>query len=217
MWPMLMEAIPRHMIAHQDKNDLSVTLKGFNSTIHLCGADNPDSLRGITINFLVADEIQDIPLEVIDMILRPAMGTTMADGIYIGTPKGKGNNTAYQLYLRGKTLPDWKSWHFTTEEGGNVPREEIESARQTMTKKQFDQEYLACHPEYNEILMADGTFKKIADCSVGDMVMYSGGSCEILKHGITGCQPINEIILETGELLKVSSSHKFEVIKDYEE
>lgn len=143
MWPMLMEAIPRHMIAHQDKNDLSVTLKGFNSTIHLCGADNPDSLRGITINFLVADEIQDIPLEVIDMILRPAMGTTMADGIYIGTPKGKGNNTAYQLYLRGKTLPDWKSWHFTTEEGGNVPREEIESARQTMTKKQFDQEYLA--------------------------------------------------------------------------
>lgn len=140
MWPMLNEAIPKEYIADRNKQDLYITLKGYNSTIHLVGADNPDSLRGITISFLVCDEIQDISLDTIDMVLGPAMISTKADGIYIGTPKGKGNNTAYQLYMRGKTDPDWKSWQFTTAEGGNVPEEEIEAARRRMSAKQFRQE-----------------------------------------------------------------------------
>lgn len=142
MWPMLLDAIPKHM-RETNKQELTIKLKGYNSTITLAGADNADSLRGISISFLVCDEIQDIPIEVIDMVLRPAMGDQMADGIFIGTPKGKGANTAYMLYMRGKTEPDWESWHFTTEQGGNVPREEIEAARRVMSPKQFEQEYLA--------------------------------------------------------------------------
>ena len=142
MWPMLLDAIPKHM-RETNKQELTIKLKGYNSTITLAGADNADSLRGISVSFLVCDEIQDIPIDVIDMVLRPAMGDQMADGIFIGTPKGKGDNTAYKLYMRGKTEPDWESWHFTTAEGGNVPKEEIEAARRVMSPKQFEQEYLA--------------------------------------------------------------------------
>ena len=142
MWPMLLDAIPRHM-RETNKQELTIKLKGYNSTITLAGADNADSLRGISISFLVCDEIQDIPIDVIDMVLRPAMGDQMADGVFIGTPKGRGENTAYLLYMRGKTEPDWKSWHYTTADGGNVPPEEIESAKRVMSPKQFEQEYLA--------------------------------------------------------------------------
>lgn len=143
MWKMLKQAIPPANIAEKNEQELRITLKGYNSTIHLHGADNIDSLRGISISFLAVDEIQDVPIELIDTVLRPAMGDQMADGLYCGTPKGKGENTAYKLYMRGKTKPDWKSWIFTTANGGNVPQEEIDAAKAVMSPKQFAQEYEA--------------------------------------------------------------------------
>lgn len=143
LWPMLKAAIPQSHIKYKNEQELLIELKQYNSRIHLVGADNPDSLRGITVSFLVADEIQDIDLQVLDTILLPAMSDQKADGIYIGTPKGKGNNTAYQLYLRGKTVKGWKSWQFTTADGGNVDPEEIEAAKSVMSAKQFEQEFLA--------------------------------------------------------------------------
>lgn len=143
MWKMLKQAIPPANIAEKNEQELRITLKGYNSTIHLHGADNIDSLRGISISFLAVDEIQDVPIELIDTVLRPAMGDQMADGLYCGTPKGKGENTAYKLYMRGKTKPDWKSWIFTTANGGNVPQEEIDAAKAVMSPKQFSQEYEA--------------------------------------------------------------------------
>ena len=145
LWPLLKAAIPKQNISSKNEQDMAITLKGYNSTIFLCGADNEDSLRGISISFLVVDEMQDIPISTIDMILRPAMGDQMADGVFIGTPKGKGDNTAYLLYLRGKNpnFPDWESWHYTTAEGGNVSEEEIAAAKAVMSAKAFQQEYEA--------------------------------------------------------------------------
>jgi len=143
MWRMLKDAIPREAIAEKNEQDLSILIKDFESLISLKGCEDGDSLRGDDLNFTVFDEVQDIDIDVIDVVIRPALGNAMGEGLYIGTPKGMGENTIYQLYLRGLSEPDWKSWVFTTAEGGNVPLAEIASAKRVMTETKFKQEFLA--------------------------------------------------------------------------
>lgn len=143
LWPLLKDSIPKRNLWFKNETDLQIGINGYQSIISLKGAENPDSLRGSSISFLVMDEVQGIPLDTFDTVVYPAMTDQKAHGIFIGTPMGKGNNAMYQMFLRGKRLPGWKSWQFTTEEGGNVPKEELEMARAQMTEKQYRQEFLA--------------------------------------------------------------------------
>lgn len=143
LWPMLKEAVPKKNIWYKNETDLEIGIKGYKSVISLKGAENDQSLRGAALSFLVLDEVQGIPLQTFDEVLFPAMTDQQADGVFIGTPMGKGNNAMYQMYLRGKRLDNWKSWQYTTADGGNVPPEELAMARQQMSEKQFNQEFLA--------------------------------------------------------------------------
>lgn len=149
MWPMLKQAIPKRNIAVKNENDLMIQIAGYDSKVFLMGAEDPDNLRGNKIHFLVMDEMQDIDLDTFDTVLFPAMTDkgVEGEGFFIGTPKGKGNNALYNLYLRGKTqemeYEDWKSWVFTTLEGGNVSPEQIAAAKRQMTEKMFRQEFEA--------------------------------------------------------------------------
>lgn len=143
LWKFLKDAIPAENILKKDETKLFITLKGCESTIYLKGAENAESLRGAGLDFVVVDEVQDIALDDIDTILRPAMADKKADGLFIGTPKGMGENTMYKLFLRGKTKSNWKSWTYTTEQGGNVDKEEIEAAREDMALTKFRQEFEA--------------------------------------------------------------------------
>ena len=151
LWRMLKDALSEKgisvsvstKIVDTNETELTATLTQSGSRIVLRGCENEDDLRGYSLNFVVFDEVQDISMEVIDTIVRPAMGDKMAHGLYIGTPKGMGDNTIYRLYLRGTTEPDWESWVFTTEQGGNMPIAEIESAKRVVSLTKFKQEYLA--------------------------------------------------------------------------
>ncbi len=48
-----------------------------------------------------------------------------------------------QLYSNVKADPDWKSWHFTTQDNPLIDPTEIESAKKTLSSFAFKQEYLA--------------------------------------------------------------------------
>jgi hypothetical protein len=113
-----------------------------NSLIMLRGADNPDSLRGIGLDFLVCDETADLKPEVWTEVLRPTLSDRQGSALFTGTPKGKGNYF-YDLFQTATTDDSWGAWQFTTAEGGNVSEEEIEAAKKGLDKKTFAQEYLA--------------------------------------------------------------------------
>ena len=49
----------------------------------------------------------------------------------------------YDLYSRGQSEPNWKSWQFKTIDGGVVPAEEILNAKRTMDPTLFRQEFEA--------------------------------------------------------------------------
>ena len=126
-----------------NESDLTVTLIN-GSTISLRGADNPDSLRGVGLDFVVMDEFAMIDEKAWNEVLRPTLSDKQGTAMFISTPMGQGN-WAYDLYQRGQEQSDhhWESWQFTTLSGGNVSEDEITQAQRDLDERTFRQEYLA--------------------------------------------------------------------------
>ncbi len=131
--------------------ELSIVLKN-NSKISLKGADGAgfENLRGAKLNFLVLDEASNIPSQAWTEVLRPALADSEGRALFIGTPKGVGN-FLYDLYQAGEdtTQDQWKSFSFTTAQGGFVSEAEIEQARRDLDKKTFEQEFEATFVTYS--------------------------------------------------------------------
>jgi len=124
-----------------NETELSLELKN-SSTISLKGADNHDSLRGIGLDYLVLDEFADIDPNAWYETLRPTLSDREGHALFIGTPKGL--NWAHDLYSLCLEFPEeWRSFQYTTIDGGRVKPEEIEAARATLDERTFRQEYMA--------------------------------------------------------------------------
>tara|TARA_R100001377_G_C3194901_1_gene112300 strand:+ start:5690 stop:6895 length:1206 start_codon:yes stop_codon:yes gene_type:complete len=147
-WTMLKEQMIKHKWAKKiNDSDLSIVLKN-NSLIQLKGADNEQSLRGVGLNFIVLDEFADIKPNAWYEVLRPTLSDTKGSALFCGSPKGF--NFAYDLYSRKDK--EWKSFKFTTIEGGQVDQEEIEQAKNDLDERTFQQEYLATFVNYAGII-----------------------------------------------------------------
>ena len=130
-----------------NESELSISLKN-GSTISLKGSENPDSLRGPSLSYVVIDEVADVDPILWPEIIRPALADQQGGALFIGTPKGRGN-WSYDLFQQYKTYPEqWASYQFTTLDGGRVTAEEIASARRDMSERQFNQEFLATFETY---------------------------------------------------------------------
>jgi hypothetical protein len=124
-----------------NETELSFELKN-GSIIALKGADNYDSLRGIGLDYLVLDEFADIDQEAWYETLRPTLADREGGALFIGTPKGL--NWAHDLFTAQDEYPDeWRSFSYTTIEGGNVKPEEVEAARRSLDIRTFRQEFEA--------------------------------------------------------------------------
>jgi phage terminase large subunit len=131
-----------------NETELSITLVN-GSTISLKGADNYDSLRGVGLDFIVLDEFADIAPEAWYETLRPTLSDKAGKALFIGTPKGIGN-WSYELYQNNQDNPEsWQSFSYTTLDGGNVPPEEVESAKRDLDERTFRQEYMASFETYS--------------------------------------------------------------------
>lgn len=130
-----------------NESELTILLKN-GSQISLKGAENPDSLRGVSLYYCVIDEAADVDPDLWPEIIRPALADQQGHAMFIGTPKGKGN-WLFDLYNQRQTYPEqWASWQYTTVDGGFVKPEEVESARSDMSERQFRQEFLATFETY---------------------------------------------------------------------
>jgi hypothetical protein len=124
-----------------NETELSFELKN-GSIIALKGADNYDSLRGIGLDYLVLDEFADISSEAWYETLRPTLADREGGALFIGTPKGL--NWAHDLFTAQDEYPEeWRSFSYTTIEGGNVKPEEVEAARRSLDIRTFRQEFEA--------------------------------------------------------------------------
>lgn len=145
VWNKLKRAIPVQWVAGVHETLLKITLTN-GSIISLKGADRPDTLRGVGLDYIVLDEFQDMRKAVWDEVLRPTLATTGGGALFIGTPKSF--NHFHKLYERGqrqrnRKKPEWKSWQFPTISSPFVPTKEIEQAREDLDPRTFRQEFEA--------------------------------------------------------------------------
>ena len=146
-WVELKQRLEKHnWIEEVNNSDLTVTLRN-NSTISLRGADNEQSLRGVGLDFLVMDEFADINKAAWLEVLRATLSDTQGHALFCGTPRGFGN-WAYELYTMANSTRDWESFKYTTLDGGQVPKTEIEQAQIDLDERTFQQEYLASFVNY---------------------------------------------------------------------
>lgn len=148
----LKAAIPRAWIRKIHETRMEIELRN-GSRIMLKGADKPDTLRGVGLDFIVIDECQDIKPDTWSLVLQPTIATTGGRVLFIGTPKAY--NWLYDIFTlgqRGKTYVDekgrthtneWRSWQFPTRTSPFISPREIEAKKRDMDPKSFRQEFEA--------------------------------------------------------------------------
>lgn len=127
-------------ISKVNESELTLTLRN-NSEISIKSADAFDRMRGYSVSFVVFDEFADMDPDVWTAV-RPTLSDRQGHALFIGTPKGTGN-WSKDIFDMSLTNSAWKSWQFTTLDGGRVSPEEIAQARAEMDERTFRQEYLA--------------------------------------------------------------------------
>lgn len=139
MWSLLHE-LGSGVIKSSHINNLQISLIN-GSTISLKGSDRPESMRGISLWYLVMDEYAFMKPDIWEFILQPALADQQGDALFIGTPAGR--NHFYEMWKNESEDPSFNSWHFTSYDNPLLPREEIERAKRTMSTYAFNQEFMA--------------------------------------------------------------------------
>jgi predicted phage terminase large subunit-like protein len=141
MWQTLLE-LGHPVIAGSHINNLQIRLVN-GATISLKGADRPETMRGVSLKFLVLDEYADMKPDVFEQILRPALADQKGSAMFIGTPMGR--NHFYELYKYAEldNDPTYKSWHFTSYDNPLLDPSEIDIAKRSMSSYAFRQEFMA--------------------------------------------------------------------------
>ena len=140
-WMRLKRAIPKHwLLTKPNETECYLTLKT-GHIIRIVGLDNYDALRGSGLFFFIGDEWADCQEECWTEVIEPMLSTCEGNSLRIGTPKGF--NHFHEAYQRGQPggRHNYKSWQYTTIQGGNVPLAEIEDRRRDLDPLTFAQEY----------------------------------------------------------------------------
>ena len=141
IWDLLHE-LGRPVIKSSHINNLEILLVN-GRKILVRGADNPDSLRGVSLTYVVLDECAFIKEDVWQKIIRASLSDKKGRALFISTPSGR--NWFYDVFKLGLEGSDeeWKSWHFTTKDNETIDPKEIEAAERTLSSFAFKQEYLS--------------------------------------------------------------------------
>lgn len=149
---------PTYKIAEVGWREIKGLARQLNATIHeqdkraafgpaggwiqVRSADDPQSLRGEGLNFVVFDEAAFTKEEAWTEAIRPALADRQGRALFISSPNGK--NWFHRLWGYGQQGgTDWHSWQFPTASNPTIPPSEIEAARAEMFSLTFQQEFMA--------------------------------------------------------------------------
>lgn len=115
-------------------------------TIQIKSADDPQRLRGATLDFVVMDECAFMHEAAWYEGVRHTLTVKKGRALFTSTTFGK--NWFYQLYVLGlpnnpSRDPEWMSFRFDQTASPLITQDEIESARRTMPHNKFRQEVMA--------------------------------------------------------------------------
>lgn len=115
------------------------------STIRMASVSQADSAVGRSYDFIIFDEcaLEDKGETAFNIQLRPTLDKPSSKVVFISTPRGK--NWFYQFFERGFSdeYPMWASIHSDYLGNPRAIESDVDEARKSMSKAEFDQEYHA--------------------------------------------------------------------------
>jgi hypothetical protein len=121
------------------------------STVRMGSLSTVDSCVGRSYNLIIFDEaaLGSDAESAFNVSLRPTLDREGSKAIFISTPRGKANWFS-RFYERGfdDRYPEWCSVHADYTENERMTEADVQEARSTMSKSEFEQEYLASFTTY---------------------------------------------------------------------
>ena len=167
MWSRLKQSIPRHWLKGEPLETSCCLRLASGHVIRLVGLDRHDSLRGSGLWFFAGDEWADCRREAWLETIRPMLSVCKGHALFVGTPKGFDH--LYDAYLKGQPggESDFKSFLFSTLDGGNVPEEEVKSAERMLDPRTFRQEYRASFETFSgRVIYAFDRRENVTSCEI---------------------------------------------------
>ncbi len=117
------------------------TMGGTKALIYVEGADDPARLRGMYFDGVVLDEVAQMPSDLWDKVLMPALTDRNGWAIFIGTPAGR--NLLYRLYARGmkEDAQNWYSALFQASKTNIFTAEQLKEFKDEIGDEAYAQEY----------------------------------------------------------------------------
>lgn len=116
------------------------------STIRMGSVGQVDSCVGRSYDLIIFDEsaLSVGGKDAFNVALRPTLDKPNAKAIFISTPRGK-KNWFSEFYGRGFSdeFPEWVSIHADYKENPRMTEKDVAEARRSMSKAEFEQEYMA--------------------------------------------------------------------------
>lgn len=121
------------------------------STIRMGSVTTVDSSVGRSYDLIIFDEaaLSEGGKDAFNVSLRPTLDRPNSKAIFISTPRGK-NNWFSEFFQRGFSdeYPEWCSIHADYLENERMSVKDVEEAKRTMSKAEFEQEYMANFNSY---------------------------------------------------------------------
>ena len=114
------------------------------SQCRICGADNPDSLRGLYFDGVVLDEYGMHQAKTFSEVLSPTLVDRGGSALFLGTPNGK--NQFYEIAQLAKSEQakgnrEWFFAEYRAAETGILDAAYLAAARAVMTSDEYAQEF----------------------------------------------------------------------------
>lgn len=115
------------------------------STIRMGSLSTVDSCVGRSYNLIIFDEAAlGNGRDAFNVALRPTLDRPNSKAIFISTPRGR-NNWFSEFFNRGfsSEFPEWCSITADYSENSRMTETDVQEARRSMSRAEFEQEYLA--------------------------------------------------------------------------
>lgn len=150
------------------------------STIRMGSLSTVDSTVGRSYDLIIFDEaaLGEGGEAAFNVALRPTLDKPQAKAIFISTPRGR-NNWFSQFWNRGfdPNFPEWISLQADYTENTRMAESDVAEARRSMSRAEFEQEYLASFTTF------EGQIYALAEADVQEPPN------ELRGEAIAGCDP----------------------------
>lgn len=152
-----------------ERSRLRITCKITGSVLECKSADNPESLLGEGLDFIIFDEASKVDNgDIWEQYLKPTLLDRKGSIIFISTPTGK--NWFWRIWVSAKGKPDWARFQYASHENPHLDPEELKEIEKNTPEMIWRQEWLAQFIEG-----AGQVFREVRACIFGSLIKEAVG------------------------------------------